>query len=83
MRGPESKLAVRRTTGGTSCRRSTTGERVAAEVVTLAHDPQTSGGLLAAIPTAKLADIEAAFNAAGVDAWRVGRVEEGAGVGLE
>ena len=60
-----------------------TGERVAAEVVTLAHDPQTSGGLLAAIPTAKLADIEAAFNAAGVDAWRVGRVEEGAGVGLE
>ncbi len=61
----------------------TTGESVAAELVVLAHDPQTSGGLLAAIPPERLADIEAAFTAAGVNAWRVGRVEEGAGVGLE
>jgi selenide, water dikinase len=61
----------------------TTAEGVAAELVTLAHDPQTSGGLLAAIPAEKLADIEASLKGAGVDAWRVGRVEEGAGVGLE
>jgi selenide,water dikinase len=55
---------------------------LAAELVTLAHDPQTSGGLLAAIPVDKLASVEAALDAAGVEAWRVGRVEEGAGIGL-
>ena len=53
-----------------------------AELVVLAHDPQTSGGLLAAIPADKLASVEAALDAAGVELWRVGRVEEGAGIGL-
>ncbi len=47
----------------------------AAELVTLAHDPQTSGGLLAAIEPAKLAGVEEALAAAGVSSWRVGRVE--------
>ena len=59
------------------------GDGVAAELVTLAHDPQTSGGLLAAIPAERLAVVQSALEHAGVDAWRVGRVEEGAGVGLE
>jgi selenide, water dikinase len=52
------------------------------EVVTLAHDPQTSGGLLAAVPVAGLADTVRALNAAGVQAWTVGRVESGSGVVL-
>jgi selenide,water dikinase len=55
---------------------------VPAELVTLAHDPQTSGGLLAAIAVERLAAIESALDDAGVEHWRVGRVEEGAGVGL-
>jgi selenide,water dikinase len=55
---------------------------VAAESVTLAHDPQTSGGLLAAIPPEQLAAVEARLNGAGVPSWRVGRVEAGAGLGL-
>jgi selenide,water dikinase len=55
---------------------------VAPELVTLAHDPQTSGGLLAAVPPDVLAAVEAAFEAAGVTCWRVGRVEDGAGIML-
>jgi selenide,water dikinase len=45
------------------------------ELLVLAHDPQTSGGLLAAIQPAKLGAVEAALTAAGVSSWRVGRVE--------
>ena len=48
----------------------------------LALDPQTSGGLLAAIPPELLAIVEADLRASGIDAWRVGRVEAGAGVAL-
>jgi selenide, water dikinase len=51
--------------------------RVAPAVVTLAHDPQTSGGLLAAVPADEVDDTVRALNAAGVQAWRVGRVESG------
>ena len=58
------------------------GAGVPPDLVTLAHDPQTSGGLLAAIPEASIGPVEAALDAAGVELWRVGRVEEGAGVGL-
>ena len=60
---------------------------VAPEHVALAHDPQTSGGLLAAVPAAILGAVEADLAAAGVEAWRVGVVEalgtgEAAGVAL-
>ncbi|MEJ7695703.1 MAG: AIR synthase-related protein [Candidatus Limnocylindrales bacterium] len=47
--------------------------------MTLAHDPQTSGGLLAAVPAGDLDDTIRALNGAGVQAWRVGRVEDGTG----
>jgi selenide,water dikinase len=58
------------------------GEGVPPERVTLAHDPQTSGGLLAAVPAAGVDAVEAELAAAGVDAWRIGRVEPGQGVEL-
>jgi selenide,water dikinase len=66
----------------------TIGDGVPAALVTLAHDPQTSGGLLAAIPADRLAAVESDLAAAGVAAWRVGRVEaavdgDGAGIRLD
>jgi selenide, water dikinase len=53
----------------------TVADGVPPEIVTLAHDPQTSGGLLAAIPPDDLAAVEAGLDAAGVQHWRIGRVE--------
>jgi selenide,water dikinase len=51
------------------------GRGVADEHVTLAHDPQTSGGLLAAVAPGRIDRVLADLRAAGVTAWRVGRVE--------
>ena len=45
--------------------------------ITLAHDPQTSGGLLAAVPLELVAAVEGSFDAAGVKRWWIGRVEAG------
>ena len=53
------------------------GPGVSPELVVLAHDPQTSGGLLAAVPPDLLDSVEASLGAAGVDHWRIGRVEPG------
>ncbi|MEZ0240754.1 MAG: selenide, water dikinase SelD [Chloroflexota bacterium] len=51
------------------------GRDVPLELVTLAHDAQTSGGLLAAVPAGDLADLRRALDAAGVQTWQVGRAE--------
>jgi selenide,water dikinase len=45
------------------------------ELVALAHDPQTSGGLLAAVVPERIDAIESALDGAGVAHWRVGRVK--------
>jgi len=58
------------------------GGEVSAEVITLAHDPQTSGGLLAAVAEDQLDQVLDYLRAAGVEVWRVGRVEAGTGVSL-
>jgi selenide,water dikinase len=50
--------------------------------ITLAHDPQTSGGLLAAIRVDRVNAVTEELDAAGVAAWRIGRVEAGAGISL-
>jgi selenide,water dikinase len=56
---------------------------VAPELVELAHDPQTSGGLLVSLPAEKGMALEAQFAAAGLFLARIGRVEDGVGVGLQ
>jgi selenide,water dikinase len=52
------------------------------ELITLAHDPQTSGGLLAAIAPDTVGTVEAALAARGIDTWRVGQVAAGVGIAL-
>jgi selenide,water dikinase len=47
------------------------------ELVTLAHDPQTSGGLLAAIPPTAVKELHRELGEAGLEHWAVGRVEAG------
>jgi selenide,water dikinase len=51
------------------------GPTVAREVIVLAHDPQTSGGLLAAVPPDHIASVEHALDAASIDHWWIGTVE--------
>ena len=55
---------------------------IADELVAVAYDPQTSGGLLIALPADKAAVLEAAFAARDLFLRRIGRVEAGAGVEL-
>ena len=52
-------------------------------LVTLGYDPQTAGGFLVAVPTARALVLEATLAATGQFVQRVGRVEEGAGVRVE
>jgi selenide,water dikinase len=51
------------------------GADVSPELVTLAHDPQTSGGLLAAVPADSASTLREALIAAGVASWLIGHVE--------
>jgi selenide, water dikinase len=55
---------------------------VPAELVSVAFDPQTSGGLLVTLPAERGAVLQAAFEERGVFLRRIGRVREGAGVVL-
>jgi selenide, water dikinase len=70
-------------TGGASHNRRFTapalavGAGVAPELVALAHDPQTSGGLLAAVAGDRMDAVAADLAGAGVTAWRVGHVAAG------
>ena len=60
----------------------TVADGVPPELVALAHDPQTSGGLLAAVPAADAEAIQRALADAGVTSWQVGYVEDGEGVAI-
>ena len=48
---------------------------VTPDLVTMAHDPQTSGGLLAAVPPDQVDSVEKALDRASVKCWWIGRVE--------
>jgi len=52
------------------------------DLVTLAHDPQTSGGLLAAVAASDAPAVLRDLEAAGVPAWTVGRVHAAASPGV-
>jgi selenide,water dikinase len=60
------------------------GAGIAPQFVTLAHDPQTSGGLLAAVPPDLMSEVESSLDRANVPHWRIGNVEasDRPGVGL-
>ena len=81
-------LARARSTGGDRRNREFAGAHVdvvgevAEEVVALAWDPQTSGGLLVSLPKERGAVLQATFDAAGHFLARIGAVEEGSGVEL-
>ena len=55
---------------------------VADDLVAIAYDPQTSGGLLVSLPAEKGAVLQAQFDSQGLFVRRIGRVVEGAGVAL-
>ncbi len=62
----------------------TVGRDVPAPSVALALDPQTSGGLLAAVPAEAVEGVRAGLDLAGVEHWWIGRVDGGGpGVRLE
>ncbi len=83
LAGARDLAAARVETGGAAHNRRfvadslEVGADVPADLVTLAHDPQTSGGLLAAVALERVAALDAAFDAAGVERWWIGEVEAG------
>ena len=74
-------------TGGDARNRDFAGPHVESDgvgedLLALAYDPQTAGGLLITLPAAKSAVLEAAFAAGERFLRRIGRVEAGLGVRL-
>jgi selenide,water dikinase len=59
-----------------------TDEGVADDLVALAYDPQTAGGLLVSVAARRAPALESAFAASGQPLARIGRVEGGSGVAL-
>lgn len=55
---------------------------VSPELIALAHDPQTSGGLLAAVPTDRVRAVERSLERLGAEYWWVGEAMCGTGVRL-
>jgi len=74
-------------TGGDRRNREFVGDRISIdavpdELVSLAFDPQTSGGLLVAVPSDRVAVLTAVFDDRGLHVSRIGAVEDGSGVVL-
>lgn len=60
----------------------TVADGVPEPLVTLAHDPQTSGGLLAAVHPDQVDGVVEALTETGVRSWRIGQVDVGSGLEL-
>jgi selenide,water dikinase len=85
--GAREQAAAGIRTGGDRRNRDFAGPHVDADAVpedllALAYDPQTSGGLLVSLPADKALVVQAQFESQGLSAWRVGRVVDGSGVVL-
>jgi selenide, water dikinase len=85
--GAREQAAAGIRTGGDRRNRDFAGNHVGADgvaddLLALAYDPQTSGGLLVSLPADKSAVLEATFATRELFVARVGRVVEGAGVAL-
>jgi len=76
-------------TGGGSRNREALAEAVrvdagvSAEVEDLLYDPQTSGGLLMAVPKRRASWLERRLKEDGFSCWRIGQVEEGEGITVQ
>jgi selenide,water dikinase len=55
-------------------------ESIDEPMIQVLFDPQTSGGLLMAVPEEKAVELEKRMTADGCDCWRIGEVIEGSGV---
>jgi selenide,water dikinase len=67
-------------TGSQTMVRVRTEGHIHRDLMTLLFDPQTSGGLLAAVPADRLASVRSALEEQGVSSWQVGEVALGLGV---
>ncbi len=55
-------------------------QEVTEELAHLLYDPQTSGGLLFAVPKERAVAVESGFDREGLPVWRVGEITKGQGV---
>lgn len=67
-------------TGEQSLVRVHAARSVPRDLMTLLFDPQTSGGLLAAVPADRVAEARAALEEQGTSSWEVGEVRDGQGI---
>jgi selenide,water dikinase len=74
------------TTGGAARNRKylqgkvTISQEVTEELANVLYDPQTSGGLLFAVPEDRASAVESCFAEEGSPVWRVGEIAQGQGV---
>jgi selenide,water dikinase len=85
--GAREQAAAGVRTGGDRRNRDFAGPHVEAEgveddLLALAYDPQTSGGLLVSVPADRALVLQAELESRKLPSWRIGRVVEGSGVSL-
>ena len=69
-------------TGAQTFVRVSADKSVSPDLLTLLFDPQTSGGLLAAVPADRVSAVRAALEDQDVPSWEIGEVQEGSGIAV-